>query len=87
MRAWLETLPPGHGRSAEFETGVRWSPGGATGAIGHKLEQAGFKRLATSRRFMVTGSYGPLREGELDRAQQWGTELASAAHQTVVAGS
>jgi hypothetical protein len=87
MRAWLETLPAGHGRSAGFETGVRWSPGGATGAIGHRLEEAGFKRLAKSRRFVVTGSYGPLREGELGRAQQWGTELASAARLTAVAGS
>jgi hypothetical protein len=78
MRSWLDRLPAGHGRSAEFETGLRWSPGGATGAIGHKLEEAGFKRLAKSRRFVVKGSYGPLREGELERAQQWGTELAAA---------
>jgi hypothetical protein len=78
MRSWLDRLPAGHGRSAEFETGLRWSPGGATGAIGHKLEQAGFRRLAKSRRFVVTGSYGPLREGELERAHHWGTELAAA---------
>jgi hypothetical protein len=57
---------------------MRWSPGGATGAITHKLEQAGFKPLAKSRRFVVKGSYGPLREGELDRAREWGTELAAA---------
>jgi hypothetical protein len=79
MRAWLEDLPPGHGRSAEFETGVRWSPGGATGAIANKLERAGFTQLAKSRRFVVTGTYGPLRDGELALAQQWGTELAAAA--------
>jgi len=28
MRAWLERLPAGHGASAQFETGLRWSPGG-----------------------------------------------------------
>jgi hypothetical protein len=78
MRAWLDRLPTGHGRSAQFETGMRWSPGGATGAITHKLEQAGFKRLAKGRRFVVKGSYGPLREGELERAHQWGAELAAA---------
>ena len=78
MRAWLDWLPAGHGRSAQFETGMRWSPGGATGAITHKLEQAGFKRLAKSRRFVVNGSYGPLREGELERAHEWGAELATA---------
>jgi len=78
MRSWLDRLPAGHGRSAEFETGLRWSPGGATGAIGHRLEQAGFKRLAKSRRFVVKGSYGPLGDGELARARQWGIELAAA---------
>ncbi len=78
MRSWLEQVPAGHGRSARFETGLRWSPGGATGAIGHKLEAAGFKRLGKARRFVVTSSYGPLREGELQRAQEWGTELADA---------
>jgi hypothetical protein len=78
MRSWLDALPAGHGRSVEFETGLRWSPGGATGAIGHKLEQAGFRRLAKARRFVVKGSYGPLREGELQRAQEWGSELAAA---------
>ncbi len=78
LRSWLHRLPAGHGRSAQFETGLRWSPGGATGAIERKLEQAGFKRLGKSRRFVVKGSYGPLREGELERAQQWGAELARA---------
>ncbi len=78
LRSWLDRLPAGHGRSAQFETGLRWSPGGASGAIGHKLEQAGFKRLGKSRRFVVKGSYGPLRDGELERARQWGTELAAA---------
>lgn len=78
LRSWLDRLPSGHGRSAQFETGLRWSPGGASGAIGHKLEQAGFKRLGKSRRFVVKGSYGPLRDGELQRARQWGTELAAA---------
>ena len=78
MRAWLERLPAGHGRSAQFETGLRGSPGGATKAIGHKLEEAGFPRLGKSRRFVVKGSYGPLREGELERAHEWGSELAAA---------
>jgi flavodoxin len=78
MRAWLDQLPAGHGRSAQFETGLRWSPGGATGAITKKLESAGFKRLAKSQRFVVKGSYGPLRDGELERAQEWGQELAAA---------
>jgi hypothetical protein len=57
---------------------LRWSPGGATGAITNELERAGFKRLAKGRRFVVKGAYGPLRDGELERAQRWGQELAAA---------
>ena len=78
MRSWLDGLPAGHGRSAQFETGLVGRRAEATSAIGHKLEAAGFKRLGKSRRFVVKGSYGPLRDGELERAHQWGTELAAA---------
>jgi hypothetical protein len=71
-------MATGRGRSAAFETGLRWSPGGATGAIDDKLERAGFTRLAKAHRFVVKGSYGPLRDGELERAKEWGSELAAA---------
>ena len=33
MRAWLAGLPWGRGAGAAFETKLRWSPGGATGAL------------------------------------------------------
>jgi flavorubredoxin len=76
MRSWLEQLPAGHGSFAAFETGLRWSPGGATSAIARGLEQAGYRPLAKGRRFVVKGKFGPLRDGELDRARSWGAELA-----------
>lgn len=78
LRSWLAQLPTGHGRSAAFETGIRWSPGGATGAIARGLEAAGFTPLAKGRRFVVSGRYGPLREGEIERARTWGAELKDA---------
>jgi len=78
MRSWLDRLMTGNGRSAAFETGLRWSPGGATGAIDDRLQRAGFTRLAKGHRFVVKGSYGPLRDGELERAKEWGSELAAA---------
>jgi len=31
-----------------------------------------------AQRFIVKGKFGPLREGELDRARNWGSELAKA---------
>ena len=77
LRSWLETLPPGHGRSATFETKIRWSPGSATKTIDHELEKAGYPPVVPAEHFLVTGTYGPLRVGELDRARRWGTELAA----------
>jgi hypothetical protein len=78
MRSWLNTLPEGHGRSAAFETRIWWSPGGATAAIVRGLERAGYRPVAKAHRFIVKGTYGPLRDGELERARLWGAELAQA---------
>ena len=76
MRSWLATLPDGLGACAAFETGLRWSPGGATSAIARSLEQAGYRPLVKGQRFVVKGKWGPLRDGELERARRWGAELA-----------
>jgi hypothetical protein len=78
MRAWLERIPAGKGRAAAFETRIHWSPGGATGAIERGLQAAGYRRVVKGHRFFVTGSYGPLRDGELEAARTWGCELAQA---------
>jgi hypothetical protein len=78
LRSWLEHLPAGHGRSAAFETKIRWSPGNATKTIVHELEKAGYPPVVEPEHFVVTGTYGPLRDGELDRAREWGRELASS---------
>ncbi len=76
MRSWLAGLPKGTKSAAAFETRIWWSPGGATGGIEKGLASAGYRMIAKSQRFIVSGKYGPLREGELERARQWGAELA-----------
>jgi hypothetical protein len=78
MRSWLDALPKGNGRSAAFETRFQWSPGGATGAIVRGLKNAGYRSIAKEHRFFVKGMYGPLQDGELDKARAWGAELAKA---------
>jgi hypothetical protein len=78
MRSWLDHLPWGRGRSAAFETRIWWSPRGATGDIERRLQGAGYPSLAKAGRFVVEGTYGPLRDGELERARRWGAELAAA---------
>ena len=78
MRTWLAALPAGSGRSAAFETRIWWSPGSAAKAILGQLAAAGYQPIAKHRPFMVQGRYGPLRAGEIERARQWGVELAQA---------
>ncbi|MHB1323804.1 MAG: flavodoxin family protein [Coriobacteriia bacterium] len=75
MREWLEAIPTGEARYAAFETGFRWSPGSAARKIGRALEEAGYIQLVKPERFVVRGSYGPLEEGELERARVWGVNL------------
>jgi hypothetical protein len=78
MRSWLAALPKGKGCSAAFETRFRWSPGGSTGAIARGLENAGYRSTAKEHRFLIKGTYGPLQDGELEKARLWGVELAKA---------
>jgi len=79
LRSWLEHVPAAAGAThAAFETAFRWSPGSATTTIDKELERVGYARLAKARRFVVTGTYGPLRDGELERARTWGRQLAAA---------
>jgi flavorubredoxin len=76
LRSWLESLPSGHAPAAAFETRIWWSPRGATGDIEDRLTRAGYRTVAKAQKFVVTGKYGPLAKGELDRARRWGKQLA-----------
>lgn len=76
MRAWLGSLPRATGRFAAFETGYSWSPS-ATRRIHRAMHAAGYTEVARPERFLVAGSYGPLKEGELERARAWGATLAA----------
>jgi hypothetical protein len=76
LRSWLAALSRGTGRFAAFETGIRRSPGSARGAIAKGLQRAGYRRIAEDERFLVKGTYGPLADGEVERARAWGADLA-----------
>lgn len=76
MRAWLDALPAGGGRSAAFDTQVKGPFGKGAPAIAVALEGKGYARLAEPAGFVVKGKVGPLRDGELERARAWGAELA-----------
>lgn len=78
LRSWLEALPAGHGHGAAFDTQVKGPFGKAAPEIARLLEKAGYEPAADPAGFIVTGRYGPLKDGELERARAWGVELARA---------
>jgi flavodoxin len=75
MRTWLDSLPKGKGKASAFETRFKWSPGSAAGSIMRRLKRAGYTKAAKPQKFLVKGVYGPLKDGELERAKTWGGEL------------
>jgi hypothetical protein len=53
--------------------------GGAARSVARQLHKHGYQLAAKAEGFIVTGSEGPLRDGELDRARDWGAALARQA--------
>jgi hypothetical protein len=78
MRAWLDALPAGRGAFTTFETRIWWSPGSAAKKIGAGLEARGYHAAAPAEKFVVTGRYGPLKSGEIERARSRGAALAAS---------
>jgi len=83
MRIWLDTLPESKVMCAAFDTRVKaWYGRGAASKILKRLENLGYQPLSKACGFYVSGhpiiptSNGTLRQGEKERARQWGAELA-----------
>jgi len=78
VRDWLESLPPAApGQlAAAFDTRVdaRFA-GGAARGIARRLRRRGYRLGAAPEGFIVTGTEGPLHEGEPARARDWGAAL------------
>jgi hypothetical protein len=81
IRTWLATVPAGTGKCAGFETRIWWSPGSAAKTISESLTKLGYEPASPPEKFIVTGRYGPLKDGELDRARAWGAKLAQTVGQ------
>ena len=78
VRSWLARCP-GMAARPRYENACGGRHGGPA-AITCGLEES-LDIFPSSRvRFIVTGKYGP-RSGELERARQWGTELAHMINQ------
>jgi hypothetical protein len=79
IREWIAQLSARKGLpTAAFDTKVvkPHLPGSAARSAGRKLKHRGLQRVADPKTFYVTGTQGDLVDGELDRARQWGTQLA-----------
>lgn len=76
LSAWLEALAPGSGTCAAFDTRVRGPFGKGAPTVAEGLQAKGYQLIAPPEGFVVAGKYGPLRDGELVRAQRWGERLA-----------
>ncbi|MEA5454347.1 flavodoxin domain-containing protein [Sinomonas sp. JGH33] len=79
--AWLASMDPGSLkglRAAAFDTRVRlFFHGDAAKKIARALDAAGAELVADPIWFYVEGKEGPLLDGELERAEQWGAHLAA----------
>lgn len=82
LREWLRALPPARlgARAVAFDTRLDSRlAGSAARSASRQLRRRGFGLAGKPEGFIVTGSEGPLREGELDRARAWGAALARHA--------
>lgn len=80
LRDWLDGIDAGNGRrAATFDTRIG-KPKLLTGSAAHKIAQRlrghGYA-IVGEESFIVEDTAGPLREGERDRALEWGRGLAA----------
>ncbi len=82
IREWIGRLgrPGRRGRTeaAAFDTRIRKPgvPGSAARSALHRLRRRGLPPLAGPQSFWVSSTSGPLVDGELERARDWGRLLA-----------
>jgi len=84
IREWLDALPTGHHAQtvATFDTKssrVKRLPGSAAKRAAKVAGRHGYPDADHAHSFLVTGTEGPLVDGELERATQWGQQLAAAS--------
>jgi flavorubredoxin len=80
MREWIEQLAgPRRLAVATFDTRVkvRWMGGSAAASAAKRLRRRGFDVTPGKESFYVQGTPGPLADGEVDRAREWGRRLGA----------
>jgi hypothetical protein len=84
VREWLAELesPQHEVRCASFDTHmdkphVIAQVGSAAGPIGRRLHRLGLRSAGDARHFWVADMKGPLRDGQLEQAREWGRTLGA----------
>jgi hypothetical protein len=82
VRGWIDALPDGAcgPRAAAFDTRANKPVllvGSAARGIARRLRDRGYRLAIEPQSFFVEGTPGPLEEGELERASEWGRTLAN----------
>ena len=82
VRGFIDGLPNGARgpRAASFDTRAHKPVllvGSAARGIARRLREHGYVLAAEPESFFVEGTPGPLEEGELERAREWGRTLAN----------
>jgi hypothetical protein len=82
LREWMDELPQGNNTLfAAFDTRVemvRRLPGSAAKAAAKAARKRGYQSLTRPESFYVQDTPGPLLDGEVQRAEVWGTQLAGS---------
>jgi hypothetical protein len=80
-REWIDRMPvSGVARVAVFDTRAdkpELLVGSAAHTMARRLKRRGYRLAAKPESFLVEGTEGPLEEGELERAWEWGRMLAN----------
>ncbi|HEX5969329.1 MAG TPA: flavodoxin/nitric oxide synthase [Intrasporangium sp.] len=82
IREWIESVVPRPELpviSFDTRVKVRLLPGSAAKAAAKALRARGFRRAEHGETFWVEDTDGPLKDGELERAEEWGHELGNRA--------
>ena len=87
VRGWIDALPDGAWgpRAAVFDTRANKPVllvGSAARGMAHRLRRRGYTLATEPESFFVHGTPGPLEEGELDRAAEWGKGLVNEVMNT-----